>query len=75
MLQLKVSIEDDKNKNIDELTTELEHQNELCAAYREKLLSFINIVEEQTEEMSTGIQIIIDNIRRADSEMQKYPQD
>jgi len=70
-----VSIEDGKNKKIDELIMELEHQNELCSAYREKLLSFINIIEEQTEELSTGIQIIIDNIRRADPEMQKYPQD
>jgi len=45
----------------------LEHHDELCAAHREKLLSFINIVEEQTEEMSKRIQIIIDNIRRVDN--------
>jgi hypothetical protein len=49
---------------------ELEHQDELCAAYRGKLLSFINNIEEQTEEMSTRIQLIIKNITRAESEMQ-----
>lgn len=46
---------------------ELKRQDELCTAYREKLLSFINNVEEQTEEMSTKIQLIIENIRRAES--------
>ncbi|KAK2360395.1 Far-red impaired responsive (FAR1) family protein [Trifolium repens] len=64
------STEDDKDKKIAELTMELEHQDELCAAYRGKLLSFINNIEEQTEEMSTRIQLIIKNIKRAESEMQ-----
>ncbi|CAJ2669994.1 unnamed protein product [Trifolium pratense] len=64
------STEDDKDKKIAELTMELEHQDELCAAYRGKLLNFINNVEEQTEEMSTRIQLIITNIKRAESEMQ-----
>lgn len=53
---------------------ELERQDQLCAAYREKLLSFINNIEEQTEELSTKIQRIIENIRRAESEMQKCSQ-
>ncbi|RHN45675.1 putative transcription factor FAR family [Medicago truncatula] len=66
--------EDDKDKKIAELTMELERQDELCAAYREKLLSFINNIEEQTEEMSTRVQLIIENIRRAESEMQKSSQ-
>ncbi|CAK8541385.1 unnamed protein product [Lathyrus sativus] len=68
------STEDDKDKKIAELTMELERQDELCTAYREKLLSFINNVEEQTEEMSTKIQLTIENIRRAESEMQKSSQ-
>lgn len=53
---------------------ELKRQDELCAAYRENLLSFINNIEEQTEEMSTRVQLIIENIRRAESEMQKSSQ-
>ncbi|XP_044465497.1 protein FAR1-RELATED SEQUENCE 5 [Mangifera indica] len=58
----------DKDKKIEELTQELEHQDQLCAAYREKLLSFINNVEEQTEELSSNIQVIVDNIRKVESE-------
>ncbi|XP_061372499.1 protein FAR1-RELATED SEQUENCE 5-like isoform X2 [Gastrolobium bilobum] len=68
------SSEGDKDKKIEELTVELERQDQLCAAYREKLLSFINNVEEQTEELSTKIQLIIESIRRAESEMQNFSQ-
>ncbi|KAK7256208.1 hypothetical protein RIF29_29646 [Crotalaria pallida] len=64
----------DKDKKIAELAMELELQNQLCAAYREKLLSFIKTVEEQTEELSTKIKLIVENIRRAESEMQKCSQ-
>ncbi|CAI8612465.1 unnamed protein product [Vicia faba] len=68
------STEDDKDKKIAELTMELERQDELCTAYREKLLSFINNLEEETEGMSTKIQLIIENIKRAETEMQKSSQ-
>ncbi|KAJ4730358.1 Far1-related sequence 5-like protein [Melia azedarach] len=59
----------DKDKKIEELTLELERQEQLCASYREKLLNFMNNVEEQTEELSSKIQVIVDNIRKAESEM------
>ncbi|KAF1883987.1 hypothetical protein Lal_00012947 [Lupinus albus] len=62
---------DDKDKKIAELMTELERQDQLCAEYRDKLLSFIKNVEEQIEGLSTKIQLIVENIRRAESEMQK----
>lgn len=52
---------------------ELERQDQLCAAYREKLLSFINKVEDQTEELSTKIQLIVENVRRAESESKNVP--
>ncbi|TKY66232.1 FAR1-RELATED SEQUENCE 5 [Spatholobus suberectus] len=64
----------DKDKKIAELTMELERQDQLCAAYREKLLSFISNVEEETEELSIKTQHIIENIRRAESEMKKCSQ-
>ncbi|KAF3962826.1 hypothetical protein CMV_012710 [Castanea mollissima] len=51
----------DKDKKIEELTMELERQEQLCAAYREKLLSFMNNVEDETEELSSKIQVIVDN--------------
>ncbi|KDP45232.1 hypothetical protein JCGZ_15097 [Jatropha curcas] len=62
----------DKDKKIEELTKELERQEQLCAVYREKLLSFMNNVEEQTEELSSKIQVIVDNVRKVESEVQKF---
>lgn len=59
----------DKDKKIEELSLELERQDQLCAAYREKLFNFMNNVEEQTEELSSKIQVIVDNIRKIESEM------
>lgn len=53
---------------------ELAHQEQLCAAYREKLLSFMNNVEEQTEELSSKIQVIVDNVRKLESEMLRHSQ-
>lgn len=50
---------------------ELERQEQLCAAYREKLFNFMNNVEEQTEELTSKIQVIVDNIRKVESEMLK----
>jgi predicted nucleic acid-binding Zn-ribbon protein len=64
-------LQGDKDKKIEELMTELEHQEQLCAAYRERLLSFMNNVEEQTEELSSKIQVIVDNVRKVESEVQK----
>ncbi|XP_004290122.1 PREDICTED: protein FAR1-RELATED SEQUENCE 1 [Fragaria vesca subsp. vesca] len=61
----------DKDKKIEELMMELDHQDQLCAAYREKLLSFINNVEAETEELSAKIQAIVDNVRKVESETQK----
>ncbi|KAF7825897.1 protein FAR1-RELATED SEQUENCE 7-like isoform X1 [Senna tora] len=63
----------DKDKKIEELTVELERQDRLCASYREKLLSFMNNVEEQTQELSEKIQDIIENLRKVESEVQKSP--
>lgn len=51
---------------------ELERQDQLCAGYREKLLSFMNNVEAETEELSEKIQVIVDNVRKVESEVQKH---
>ncbi|KAI4313244.1 hypothetical protein L6164_026237 [Bauhinia variegata] len=67
------SKEGDKDKKIEELTMELELHDKQCAVYREMLLSFINNIEEQTEELSTKIQVIVENIRKVESEVQRNP--
>ncbi|KAF4371839.1 hypothetical protein G4B88_016902 [Cannabis sativa] len=66
------STEGDKDKKIEELTMELKHQEHLCVTYRENLLSFMKNVEEQTEELSGKIQVIVENVRRVESKLQKH---
>ncbi|KAL9384556.1 hypothetical protein Peur_021566 [Populus x canadensis] len=61
-----------KDKKIEELTQELEHQEQLCATYREKLLSFMNNVVEEAEELASKIQVIVDSVRKVESEVQKF---
>lgn len=50
---------------------ELERQEQLCAAYRQKLFTFMDNIEEQTEDLSSKVQVIVENIRKAESEMLK----
>ncbi|XP_010557750.1 PREDICTED: protein FAR1-RELATED SEQUENCE 5-like isoform X2 [Tarenaya hassleriana] len=59
----------DKDRQIEELTRELEQQNLLCSAYRERLLRFMNNVEQQTEELSFKIRDIVENVKKLESEM------
>uniref|UniRef100_A0A5B7BX09 FAR1 domain-containing protein n=1 Tax=Davidia involucrata TaxID=16924 RepID=A0A5B7BX09_DAVIN len=61
----------DKDKKIEELTLELQHQDQLCAAYREKLLRFLTNVEEQAEQLSSKVQVVVDNVRKAEAEVKK----
>ncbi|CAN1140883.1 Protein FAR1-RELATED SEQUENCE 5 [Linum perenne] len=63
----------DKDKKIEELTKELELQEHLCAVSKEKLTSFIKSVEDQTEEWAAQIQVIVENAKRVESEVQKLP--
>ncbi|KAK5820088.1 far1-related sequence 5 -like protein [Gossypium arboreum] len=62
----------DKDKKIEELTMELAHQEQLCSAYREKLFAFINNVEKQTEELSSKIEVIVDNVRKLEAQRQRF---
>ncbi|KAK2965815.1 hypothetical protein RJ640_025324 [Escallonia rubra] len=60
----------DKDKKIEELTLELQRQDQLCAAYREKLLRFLNNVEEQAEQLSSKVQLVVENVRKVEAEVQ-----
>ncbi|PKI55318.1 hypothetical protein CRG98_024334 [Punica granatum] len=59
----------DKDKRIEELRSEIEHQDRLCEGYREQLLSFLNNVEQQNEELSLKVLVVVENIRKLESEM------
>ncbi|XP_062081255.1 protein FAR1-RELATED SEQUENCE 5-like [Humulus lupulus] len=65
---------DSKDRKIEELTMELEHQDQLCESYRELLLTFLKNIEEQTEMLSTKIRHVVNNIREVETEGQKRPQ-
>ncbi|KAL4375894.1 hypothetical protein GQ457_02G004850 [Hibiscus cannabinus] len=61
----------DKDKKIEELTLELERQEQLCSAYRENLFAFMHNVEQETEELSSKIEVIVDNLRKIEAERQR----
>ncbi|KAK9281185.1 hypothetical protein L1049_004080 [Liquidambar formosana] len=70
---------DSKDRRIQELTTELDHQDRLCELYRDQLITFLNNVEEQTDFLSTKIKVVVDSVREFETELQKashhqYPQ-
>ncbi|KAF7120023.1 hypothetical protein RHSIM_Rhsim13G0054200 [Rhododendron simsii] len=64
-------ISGDKDKKIEFLIRELRRQDQLCAAYREKLLKFLTSIEEQTDQLSSKIQDVVDNVRKVEAEMQQ----
>ncbi|KAL7124594.1 hypothetical protein ABFS83_14G059300 [Erythranthe nasuta] len=58
----------DKDKKIQELARELQRQEELCASYREKLISLLANVENQTDTLSSKVLAVIENVRKAEAE-------
>lgn len=62
----------DKDRRINFLRSEIERQDQLCGGYREQLLNFMNIVEQQNEELSLKLQGVVENIRKLESEMSMY---
>ena len=61
----------DKDKKIEQLTLELQRQDQLCTAYRNKLLNFLASVEEQGEHLSSKINGVIENVKKIEAEIQK----
>uniref|UniRef100_A0A5B7BU89 FAR1 domain-containing protein n=1 Tax=Davidia involucrata TaxID=16924 RepID=A0A5B7BU89_DAVIN len=62
---------DHKDRRIQVLTMELERHDRLCDLYREQITTFLNKVEEQTELLSTKVQVVVNNVREFETEMQK----
>lgn len=61
---------DGKDRRIQELTMELEHQDQLCELYRDQLITFLNNVEEQTEFLSTKIQVVVNTVQSFESQVE-----
>lgn len=65
----------DKDKKIEELTVELQRQDQLCAAYWDKLLRFLSNVEEQADYLSAEVQVVVENVKKVEDEVQKLSHD
>ncbi|XP_027767634.1 protein FAR1-RELATED SEQUENCE 2-like isoform X1 [Solanum pennellii] len=64
---------DKKDRRIQELSMELEHQDKLCDLYREQLVTFLENVEQQMELLSKKIQVAVNNVKEVEAEVQKQP--
>lgn len=53
---------------------ELEHQDRLCDLYRGLLFTFMKNFEEQTELLSTKVEVVVNNIREFEPGIQKLSQ-
>ncbi|MBA0556147.1 hypothetical protein Golob_026274 [Gossypium lobatum] len=58
---------DEKDKRIQELTVELRNKKRLCAAYQEQLTAFMKIVEEHSNQLSTKVQNVVNNLKEYES--------
>ncbi|EPS60950.1 hypothetical protein M569_13852, partial [Genlisea aurea] len=56
----------DKDKKIQQLTLELKQQEELCSSYRNKLLSLLDCIQKQTDELSSKLLTVSQNIRKGE---------
>lgn len=58
----------DKDKKIQELAKELHRQEELCAAYREKLINLLANIEKQSDDLSLKVLAAVENVKKAEAE-------
>lgn len=58
----------DKDKRIQELARELQKQEEMCAAYRERLINLLSTVDGQADRMSSKILAVVENVKKAEAE-------
>ncbi|CAH1419336.1 unnamed protein product [Lactuca virosa] len=68
---LSVNEGDCKERRIQGLTAELKHQDGLIKFYREHLCMLLGEIEQQTEVLSTKIQVAVNNVREIETKEQK----
>lgn len=54
---------DEKDKRIQELSSELRNKKRLCAAYQEQLAAFVKIVEDHSHQLSKKIHNTVNNLK------------
>lgn len=58
----------DKDKRIQELTQELQRQDQLCAEYRERLLNLLANIEKEADHLSSRVLSVVESVRKAEAE-------
>ncbi|XP_073155646.1 uncharacterized protein [Henckelia pumila] len=58
----------DKDKKIQELTQELQRQDQLCAEYRESLLNLLANIEKEADHLSSRVLSVVESVRKAEAE-------
>ncbi|KAL0389227.1 UNVERIFIED_CONTAM: hypothetical protein Scaly_0279800 [Sesamum calycinum] len=57
-----------KDKKIQELAKELQRQEELAAAYRERLVNLLANIEDKSDHLSSKVLAVVQNVRKAEAE-------
>ncbi|KAL0419414.1 UNVERIFIED_CONTAM: protein FAR1-RELATED SEQUENCE 5 [Sesamum radiatum] len=57
-----------KDKKIQELAKELRRQEELAAAYRERLINLLANIENKSDHLSSKVLAVVQNVRKAEAE-------
>ncbi|KAK6930557.1 FAR1 DNA binding domain [Dillenia turbinata] len=55
---------DEKDRKIQELSTELRNKKRLCAVYQEQLIAFMKDVEEHNDQLTRKVQVIVNNLQK-----------
>ncbi|KAK4766118.1 hypothetical protein SAY87_007760 [Trapa incisa] len=67
-----MSITDEKDRKIQELTLELRNKRRLCAAYKEQLTEFLKIIEEHSEQITMKVQNVMNNLKEYEPVQQEH---
>ena len=67
IIDFELSLQDEKDKQIQELTIELRNKKRLCSTYQEQLAAFMKIVEEHTDQLSRKVQNVVTNLKEFES--------
>lgn len=59
---------------IEQLTMELEREDQLCELYHGLLLTLLDNVEEQTELISMKVSGVVNDVREFETEVERLPQ-
>lgn len=68
------TLQDEKDKKIQELTAELRNKKRLCATYQEQLSAFVKIVEDHSEKLSKKVKNAVENLKEFESIEQELMQ-